>query len=79
VFLGLLASHIAQGRDVSPNRGQTYAPVVFEKHPSALNIDRKAFAAAMERLLTSNRIQVEPVGPPSRRYKRLVIVSERFV
>jgi RecA-family ATPase len=73
VFLDLLASFQAQHRDVSPKQSNTYAPSVFEKHPAAEGIKKRAFANAMERLLSANRITVEPVGPPSRRHSRLMI------
>jgi RecA-family ATPase len=73
VFLHLLAAFTAQGRDVSPNVSNTYAPAVFEKHPDGRRVNKKQFASAMERLLTAKRICVEPVGPPSRRYSRLLI------
>jgi RecA-family ATPase len=75
VFLDLLGTFTAQGRDVSPKPSQTYAPSVFEKHPNAEGITKRGFASAMERLLTAGRILVETVGPPSRQYKRLIIAS----
>jgi len=77
VFLDILTKFTAQGRDVSPNVSNTYAPSVFEKHPSAQGVTRKQFAAAMERLLASDRIRIETIGPPSRRYKRLTIVPTK--
>jgi RecA-family ATPase len=76
VFLELLAQVTAQGRDVSPSVSNTYAPSVFEKHPSADGVTRKQFVAAMERLLGTNRIRVETIGPPSRRAKRLTPLPE---
>jgi len=77
VFLDLLVAFIGQRREVSPNHSNTYAPAVFEKHPNAEGITKRAFADAMERLLTTDRIRVEPTGPPSRRYKRLIIVPPK--
>ena len=73
VFLDLLAKFTAQGRDVSPSVSNTYAPSVFDKHPSAEGVTRKQFVAAMERLLSTKRICVETIGPPSRRAKRLTL------
>ena len=64
VFLDLLGSHLSQDRDVSPKKSNTYAPSVFEQHPKAEGVTKRAFAAAMERLLSANRIAVETVGPP---------------
>jgi RecA-family ATPase len=79
VFLGLLASFAAQGRDVSPSPGATYGPSTFEKHPGALGVTRKAFVAAMERLLMAGKIIIETYGPPSKRYRRLALPAGRFV
>ena len=78
VFLDLLAAFEAQGRDVSPKRSPSYAPTVFAKHPHNEGITTKGFADAMERLLATNRLRIEPIGPPSRQYKRLahVITAE---
>jgi RecA-family ATPase len=75
VFLDLLAAFTAQGRDVSPKRSPSYAPSVFAKHPKNGDITAKGFADAMERLLAADRLRVEPIGPPSRQYKRLVTAS----
>ena len=77
VFLDLLAAFEAQGRDVSPNRSNTFAPAIFQKHPSAQGVTKTAFAAAMERLLAVGRVRVETIGPPSRRYKRLTITPPK--
>ena len=76
VFLDLLTSFTAQSRDVSSKVSASYAPTVFAKHPSAEGVAKRAFADAMERLLTAKRIRVEPVGPPSRRTTRLAIVEQ---
>ena len=73
VFLDLLGKLSAQGRDVSSKPSQSYAPVVFEKHPNAEGIRKREFASAMERLLMAGRILVEPIGPASRRTSRLVV------
>jgi RecA-family ATPase len=77
VLLDLLASHLSQDRDVSPKQSNAYAPSVFEKHPKAEGVTKRAFAAAMESLLAANRIAVETIGPPSRRSSRLVIVPRK--
>jgi RecA-family ATPase len=72
VFLELLASHNAQGRDVSDSPGSNYAPAVFAgAGPERLTKD--VLRRAMNRLFVAGRIRVEPFGPPSRRRKRLII------
>ena len=53
VFLDLLEAFMAQGRDVSPNVSNRYAPAVFEKHPNADGVSKREFGGAMERLLTA--------------------------
>jgi RecA-family ATPase len=78
VFLDLLAERERQGRPVSPNISNSHAPSVFAKHPDAQGVSKKDFEAAMERLLKAKpkRIAVEIVGPPSRRYSKIVLASE---
>jgi RecA-family ATPase len=73
IFLDLLRAFIAQGRDVSPNPSKSYAPTVFARHPSAEGITSKALEAAMERLLSADRVKVETFGPPSKQRKRLLV------
>jgi RecA-family ATPase len=77
VFLDLLAMFLTQERDVSAKQSQTHAPSVFEKHPNAEGFTKKAFASAMERLLKAGRIAVDKIGPPSRRYSRLIITPQK--
>jgi RecA-family ATPase len=77
VFVNLAADLIGQGRDLSPNRSPTFAPSLFAKHPSAKGLSKEQFEKAIERLLSAGRIRVETVGPPSRKYKRLVFVRPK--
>ncbi len=76
VFLDLLRSYDAQGRDVSPNPSRTYAPTLFAQDPDAAGIRNKAFATAMSRLLKDGKIKIETSGPPSKLKSRLVAASE---
>jgi hypothetical protein len=76
VFLELLASYIKQERDVSPKVSNSYAPAVFAKRPEAGGLSKRILEGAMERLLKAKRIAVETIGPPSRRYSRIVLASE---
>jgi RecA-family ATPase len=78
VFLDLVGRFQAEGRDVSPNRGPTYAPAILSSHPDALGVSRKALELAMNRLLGAKKIVVEPLGPPSKRRSR-IILSDRAV
>jgi hypothetical protein len=75
VFLNLLAEFRRQDRDVSSKVSNTYAPAVFAKHPDAGGVTMKTLEAAMERLFRDKRITVEPIGPPSRRYSRIVLAE----
>ena len=47
VFLDLLAIFESQDRDVSPNRGPTYAPTEFAKDPDANGVNKRALEVAM--------------------------------
>ncbi len=75
MFLDLLTKFAAQGRDVTPKPSPSYAPTIFEKHPDAECLRKRDLANAMERLLGAERIEVETVGPPSRRYSRLALAQ----
>jgi RecA-family ATPase len=75
IFLDLLAQFESQERDVSPNRGPSFAPTEFAKHPDADGVTKRTFELAMSRLLKAKRIHIETFGPPSRRYKRLRIAE----
>ena len=73
VFLALLQAYDDQGRRVSPNSGRSYAPAVFAEDDDAEGITNKAFARAMTRLLKTNRIHIEKVGPQSRQRDQLTL------
>lgn len=72
VFLRLLADFSLQGRDVSPNVSNTYAPTVFAKQPEAGGIAKRAFERAMNSLFQAGKIRVEKFGPPSKQRTRIV-------
>ena len=76
VFLDILAELERQGRDVSPKRSNTYAPVMFAANPNAEGVTKRAFEAAMERHFAANRIVVETIGPASRQTSRIVRTPE---
>lgn len=67
VFLRLLRLHEQQEIEVSPKPCASYAPNVFAAHTEAGGIGKRAFKAAMERLLHAHKVRVRHVGPPSRR------------
>ena len=71
VFVDLLAGFESEDRDVSPNRGPTYAPTEFAKHPDVDGVAKRALEIAMAQLLKAGRIRVETFGPPSKQRKRL--------
>lgn len=76
VFLDLLDSFRAAGRDVSDKPGHGYAPALFEKSAEGKGITAHGFRAAMERLFTAKRIALETIGPPSRQRRRIARFSE---
>ena len=78
LFLQLLDKFTAQGINVSPNSGSTYAPARFaeEREAKAAKVSKAALKAAMGRLLDTNRIRNEPSpGRADGRSHRLVVVD----
>ncbi|WP_417709776.1 AAA family ATPase [Roseibium aggregatum] len=73
VFLKLLAKYEAQGRRVNASGGTTYAPKVFAEHPDNEGVTKRAFATAMNKLLSDGFITVQHEGPPSRRVSYLEV------
>jgi RecA-family ATPase len=73
VFLDILRSFAAQGREVSHKPSSSYAPKIFAAHPKSCGIKNNVFALAMNRLIDANAIHIETYGPPSRHYSKLVI------
>jgi RecA-family ATPase len=74
MFLALLARLATSGINVSHNEtSRTYAPRVFAKEPEAKKLTgaQRAFAAAMRRLFSENRIHVETYGRHD--YQRLAL------
>ena len=67
VFLKLLGLLASQGRHVSHKPSSAYAPTVFEKHPDAEGVRKRAFQGAMEALFARGDITVGEDGPQSRR------------
>jgi RecA-family ATPase len=74
-FLELLDRFTDQGRNTCEKpSANNYAPALFAKEKEAREcaIRKADFEAAMRRLFATNRIRVEPYGPPSRISTRLV-------
>jgi RecA-family ATPase len=71
-FLRCVDAATAQKRSASPNKGNTYAPTVFEQMPEAAGFNRKALAGSMERLFSIGRIEGKAVGPPSKPRTQIV-------
>lgn len=75
VFLTLLNAYTAQGRRVNASGGKTYAPKEFAEHPDSEGVTKRAFKAAMDRLLADGRVRIRQEGPPSRRVTFLGVAS----
>src|SRR5262249_48143182 len=75
VFLILLKRFNEQNRNVSANKGPTYAPSHFVKEQEAIKaaVFSADLANAMRTLLAENQIMQEEYGRPARRSYRLVI------
>lgn len=56
VFLKLLDAFTEQGRYVSANSGQTFAPALFGKHPDVEGCTKRALGTAMESLFSKGAI-----------------------
>lgn len=72
VFMKLLATFTAQGRQVNHAGGSRYAPKLFAEHPDNEGMTKRAFKAAMEGLLAAEKIKIETEGPASRRTSFIV-------
>lgn len=75
VFLALLAKYEANGLPLNPSSGANYAPKVFSEHSEAEGVSKKAFASAMQRLMTEGAVEVIAEGPRSRRTNRLALAK----
>ncbi len=75
VFLTLLGKLTEQGRRVNAAGGQAYAPKVFADHPDSEGVTKRAFKAAMERLLSAGKLRVAEDGPQSRRRTHLEVAG----
>lgn len=71
VFLELLKEIDRQGRHVNDAGGPYYAPSTFGE--MRLEIGKRRFRAAMERLFRAGKIVKKAVGPPSRPTYKIVI------
>jgi RecA-family ATPase len=71
VFLTLLKAFEEQGRSVSPNPSNSYAPGVFAQEADADGVSKAALNRAMSKLLKADRIHIETFGPPSKKRSKL--------
>lgn len=67
VFMTLLATFTAQGRQVNHAGRSRYAPKLFAEHQDNEGMAKRAFKAAMEGLLAAEKIVIKTEGPASRR------------
>jgi RecA-family ATPase len=74
-FLDVLRKLIKQNRPVSPSAHapSNYAPKVIAGHPDGKAYTQRDYQAALERLLTANRIHIESFGPPSKQVRHLAL------
>ncbi len=74
-FLALLKTFGEQSRAVSANLGPTYAPAVFAREELGKTFGGDKLQIAMTSLLEAGRIREVETGSPSRRRRRLEVVS----
>lgn len=74
IFAALVRRFNQQNRNVSPNKGPTYAPALFagEKEARAGCVNGARLKRAMERTLEAGLVAIEVHGPASRRRSKLV-------
>lgn len=77
VFLKLLATFTEQGRRVSAQPSNTYAPSMFAKHPDAEGMTKRALVTAMERLLSADIITQAEHGRGASTRRHLVLAEGR--
>ena len=76
-FLTLLAQFNKAGRFVSPNAAApSYAPRQFLTAKLGSELGKARLEGAMSRLFEQDVIALEPYGPPSKRYNRMVEASK---
>ncbi|MCK0151083.1 AAA family ATPase [Marivita sp. S6314] len=76
VFMKLLATFTAQGRQVNHVSGSSFAPKIFAEHPDNEGMTKRALKAAMESLLAAGKIKIESEGPASRKRSFIVKAGE---
>jgi hypothetical protein len=72
LFLELLESFAAQGRNVNEATGKAYAPARFAEDPRAKGVKSAGFASAMSRLFAAGQIRLETFGSRSKSRTRIV-------
>jgi hypothetical protein len=77
-FLAVLSKLNRQGQKLSPSPSATYGPKIVAAHADAKGVSKTELAAAMQRLLDAGRVKIVEEGPPSRRYRRLLVTSEIY-
>lgn len=75
LFLALLRQFEKEGRTVSPNKSNSYAPTVFGSHQKSGKVTKRQLTGAMNRLLETGQIRIEERGPKSKTSKFLVEVK----
>jgi RecA-family ATPase len=73
-FLDVLGKLIKQNRPVSPSaHASNYGPKVIADHPDGKAYTQRDYRAALERLLTANRIHIASFGPRSKTVRNLAL------
>lgn len=78
VFLKLLQQFTEQGRHVSAQPSNNYAPKLFAEAPDNEGCTKRAFTTAMNLLLSAEKIEIRKHGSKSRERSHIVIAPERF-
>ncbi|WP_373503644.1 AAA family ATPase [Aestuariivirga sp.] len=75
IFLELLAQFTDQGRYVSAQPSNNYAPKLFSESPHSQGLSKRAFTTAMNMLFTAGTIEIQKHGPKSRERSHIAMAD----
>ena len=78
VFMSLLAQFTEQGRYLSAQPSNIYAPKLFAESPGSEGITKRAFTSAMNILFNCEKIEIRKHGPKSKERSYIAIADSPF-
>lgn len=77
IFLEMVERFNRERRAIAPTKGLNYAPAVFSKHSRAGGLAERILEIAMNELFATGEVEVEEVGPPSKRRQNIVLCKRQ--